>query len=464
MIRRDVFVVLAAAMAVGFLNTPSFADDFRAGVSVVDITPPVPYRMSGYFSERLSTGVLDPLHAKAIVLSQGDVRFALVSCDLIGIALHVSETARKQAAEKTGIPFENISIFATHSHTGPLYDGALRQHFHDLAVKEHGSDPHEKTDYPAFLIQQLVKAVEQANKQANLTQISVGVVEQTPTISFNRRFHMKNGPVRFNPGPLNPEIIRAAGPIDPQVGVLTFANGDKPLASLTVFALHLDTLGGTQYSADYPFYLEKRLKQRFGQEFVSAFGAGTCGDINHIDVTTRERRKTDEIGNLLADNVEKAISGAVALKPSLAVLSERVNAPLQQYSDAEIAEASKMMKDVANAGVPFLERVRATTIMSLKLRNAETAPVEVQAFRLSDDVALVTLPGEVFVDFGLAIKKASPFKHTLIVELANDAPGYIPTRKAFEEGSYETVNSRLRPGGGEDMMATAIRLLRTLKQ
>ena len=72
---------------------------------------------------------------------------------------------------------------------------------------------------------------------------------------------------------------------------------------------------------------------------------------------------------------------------------------------------------------------------------------------MSDELAIVTLPGEVFVELGLAIKKASPFETTLVIELANDGPGYVPTSKAFAEGSYETVNSRVASGGGEQMAA-----------
>ena len=87
----------------------------------------------------------------------------------------------------------------------------------------------------------------------------------------------------------------------------------------------------------------------------------------------------------------------------------------------------------------------------------------VQVFRFGREVALVALPGEVFVDLGLAIKRASPFETTLVVELAHDAPGYVPTRKAFTEGSYETVNSRIEPGGGELLVETAVRLLKELK-
>jgi neutral ceramidase len=86
----------------------------------------------------------------------------------------------------------------------------------------------------------------------------------------------------------------------------------------------------------------------------------------------------------------------------------------------------------------------------------------VQVFRLHPELAIVLLPGEVFVELGLALKQASPFKHTLVIELSNDNPAYIPTEKAFKEGSYETVNSRIEPGGGERLVAEALRLLKAL--
>jgi neutral ceramidase len=79
-------------------------------------------------------------------------------------------------------------------------------------------------------------------------------------------------------------------------------------------------------------------------------------------------------------------------------------------------------------------------------------------------VAVVGLPGEIFVELGLAIKKASPFPLTMVIELCNDAPGYVPTAKAFKEGSYETVNSRVQPGGSEKLVEAARRLLKELAE
>ena len=436
-----------------------------AGVAVTDITPPIGYRMSGYFSERLSTGTSNPLYAKAIVLRQGGTSAAMVFCDIIGLSLDVSLRARRQAAERTGIPAKNILIAATHSHTGPLYCGALRKHFHDIAVAEHGSDPCEKEDYAGQLVEKLAGVIAQADAAAKPVRLDAGSAEQR-NLSFNRRFHMKNGTVRFNPGVLNPEIVRVAGQIDPEVGMvfLREADGDNDaIAALVNFTLHLDTVGGTKYAADYPYYLEQSLREKYGDKFVLLFGTGTCGDINHIDVTKKERLQTDYIGKTLADTIKaKTESLETVAEPLLAVRSGIVKAPLQHFGPEKVAWARENIKKVGTRELSFLQQVEAYKILATQMRPGRTIPLEVQVFRLSRDVAVVGLPGEVFVDLGLAIKRASPFATTLVIELCQDAPGYIPTKKAFAEGSYETVNSRIVPGGGEMMAEAAIRLLKEL--
>jgi len=436
-----------------------------AGVAVTDITPPVGYRMSGYFYERLSTGTLDPLHAKALVLRQGNQRAAIVICDIIGLPRDISSQARKQAADKTGIPSEHILIAATHSHTGPLYSGTLRKYFHEQAVAKNGSDPYEKVDYPSQLVTKIVEAITQADTAVKPVRLAAGVTEQQG-LSFNRRFFMKDGTVRFNPGVLNPDIVRPAGPIDPRVGVAFFRqpDTDRTIAALANFALHLDTVGGTNYSADYPFYIEQSLRETFGQDFVLLFGTGTCGDINHIDVTRKDRLKTEFIGRTLAETIKAKVPQLKSIsEPTLAVQSEVVQVPLQRYTPEELAWAQENINKVGGDKLSFLEQVRAYKILSLKQLASDNLPLEVQVFRLSDSVAIVGLPGEVFVELGLAIKDASPFPVTLVIELCQDSPGYIPTKKAFIEGSYEVINSRIASGGGEMLVDTAIRLLKSLK-
>jgi neutral ceramidase len=459
--------VFLAAVLLNLQTAPSHGDDLQAGVTVVDITPPVPWRMSGYFYERISTGVKDPLQAKAVVLKQGDVTAAMVFCDLVGVPREVSDRARRMVQQATGIPHENVVIAATHTHTGPLYYGPLRELFHQRAVERSGTDANESIDYPEKLVEQITSAVVKAASELRLVEIAAGVARED-RLAFNRRFHMRDGSVRFNPGQLNPDIVRPAGPIDPDVGLIALktAGDDEPFAAVICYALHLDTTSGTEYSADYPRFLEEGLRKRFGSPFIALFGAGTCGDVNHIDVRTKEVRRAEAIGGLLAETVGRALEDGALMpvsKPKLAVAAATVNAPLQTYTSAEVDEARKKLEIVGQRKLPFLDEVKAYSIVALQSYEGSTLPLDVKVFRISDDVAIVTLPSEIFVELGLAIKAASPFKMTLVIELANDSLGYIPTKKAFAEGSYETVNSRVQPGVGEMLVETAIKLLKQLE-
>lgn len=445
------------------------AEELLAGFAAVDITPPIGYRMSGYFNERLSTGTRDPLYAKAMVLKQGDVQAAIVICDLIGLQDKVTRRARTLAAEQTKIPAEHICVAATHTHTAPLYAGALRELFHRKAVEKHGRDPQEEVDYPQVLVNKIAEAIAAADKAASAVKLSTGIGEEK-SLSFNRRFHMKDGTVVFNPGRQNPNIVRAAGPIDPDVGLALFrsAKTNEPIGMLTVFALHLDTTGGTQYSADYPHYLQATLRGQLGKSLHSLFGAGTCGDINHIDVSKPAtanpiQSEAERIGVALGEKVLASVADLTLQSPQLEVRRGVIEVPKQEYSDDEIERASARIEKVGTRDLTFLEQVEATKIVDLQLRPGDTIPLEVQVFRLSAETAIVCLPGEVFVELGQAIKQASPFKSTLVMELCNDTPAYIPTQKAFAEGSYETVNSRVVSGSGEKMVELASQLLKEIK-
>jgi neutral ceramidase len=439
-----------------------------SGTAFTDITPPVGGRLSGYFHDRRSTGVHDRLFAKAIFLGDSGASMAFVLCDLIGIPVEVSRKARDVASERTGIPAENIVVAATHSHTGPLYFGALRELFHAQAIAAEGQDSAEPFDYAERLVEQIVDAVERARALARPVRVGAAIGAET-RLSFHRRFLMKGGGVRFNPGKLNPEIERPVGPTDPEFGVITLRDPvtSRPLSSWTTFALHLDTVGGTELAADFPHYLSESLRQRFGAGFFSTFAAAPCGDINHIDVshdrTQGGHGEARRIGQALAQSVETAITASRELEPRLGVAVEVARVPLQRYDEAAHAEARRRLEPGVFPTLPFLEQVEAYKIWSLELIGESTIELEAQAFRLSQEVAIVALPGEIFVELGLAIRRRSPFRTTIIIELANDdTPEYIPTRRGFAEGAYEAVNSRVAPGGGEALVEAALRALERL--
>jgi hypothetical protein len=444
------------------------APTLKAGVSVVDITPPIGWRMCGYFYERVSTDTHDPLLARTIVFEQNRERYALVFCDLIGIEGDLATTARQRAAKRADVPVDHILICATHSHTGPLYSGSLRQHLHDAAVAKEGLDFRERVDYPDVLAERLADGIAQAVRHLQPVTLETGRTEQRG-LAFNRRFHMTDGTVVFNPGKTNPAIVRPAGPVDTSVGLVLLRNSKNsaPLASITAFALHCDTVGGTQFSGDYPRYLELELQRRFGTSFVSCFGNGPCGDINHINVNDplpqKGHTEAARIGTVLGETVFTSVRALTPAKPSFAAVTSKVFAPLQTNTVEEIAGARAKMPLVGTRKLKFLEEVDVCRILDLALWNQTRRALEVQTFRLSDDTAIVGLPGEVFTDLGMAIKAASPFKNTLVIELCNDNIAYVPTQRAFVEGSYEIVNSRVAPGGGEILVETAVRLLKELK-
>src|SRR5213595_1816785 len=149
-----------------FTAEASSAEPLKAGVAVVDITPPLGYRMAGYYSERRNTGTHDPLQAKAIVFMQGETKAALVECDIVSMPASVSSRARTLAERKTGIPAGHIVVSATHSHTGPLFSGPLRKLWNEQAISREGKDQAEAFDYPSALAEKMAQAVEQAAKMA----------------------------------------------------------------------------------------------------------------------------------------------------------------------------------------------------------------------------------------------------------------------------------------------------------
>jgi neutral ceramidase len=457
-------ILFAFATCVCFAKTDA---PLEVGVAEADITPPVGYRMAGYFDERFSTGIHDPLKAKAIVFKQGDIKMALVFCDLVQVTLPISEQARDRAAQLCDIPKSNIAVLATHSHTGPLFNDVRGTFFNDDAIAEFGKDPHQTIEYPPFAADQIVKALRQANAKLAPSTVRVGIAQQKD-LPHNRRSIMKNGKIGWNVGANNPNFVRDAGPVDHDVGIVEVLHDNKPIGGLTVFAMHADTTGGTDFSADYPYSIQQTLRKVLGPDYVSAFGAGTCGNLNQINHHKVEDFKSpaaaERYGKMIGQTVVDALPKLEALnKPSIAARSKIIVAELQQATPEEIADARKKVRLIGTDEVDFYSKVRLVKALDLERRGAQL-PMEVQAFRLSDDTALVTLPAEIFVEFGLDIKKRSPFKKTMVMALANDRPCYIPTIEAFKQGNYEAINSRVVPGTGERLADVAVDLLKDLKR
>jgi neutral ceramidase len=317
--------------------------------------------------------------------------------------------------------------------------------------------------YAQQLPKWIAQAVEEAVGRRTVARVSFACCDE-PGLSFVRRFWMKDGTVGWNPGKLNPNILRPIGVVDPQVNVVyAESSGKQPLLTYVNFALHLDTTGGMQVSADYPATLARRLADYRGGEMLTLFANGTCGNINHLNVNWPQPQTSPEearrLGTILSAAVLKAYMDLKNVEDlTLSVRREVVQLPLAKFTEEELRQA-RQIAGRRGANTPFLEQVKAYRVLDVAARQGKPIEVDVQVIALGHDIAWVALPGEVFVELGLSIKAASPFRQTNVVELANGVNHYIPNRSAYAEGQYEVVSTRYAEGAGEMLVTTALRLL-----
>jgi neutral ceramidase len=423
----------------------------RAGVAMLDITPPLGTKLRGYFEERVATNVHDPLNARAFVLDNGESAIAVAVCDIIALAREYMDRAKARIAESTGLPPERVLIACTHTHTGP----------------ETGDDP-----YTEALVGKIADVVQVAWNRRAPAAVGWGRAEE-PRPVFNRRYRMKDGTVQTNPGIGRPEVVEPVGPIDPEVGALCLRRPCGGVEGvLANYALHYVGIPDDMdsISADYFGYFSGMLPRMLGQPFVAALSNGASGDINNLDVlggaspANDHYQHVERIAGLVAAAALWAINGAtysddVALGGAM---TEVVLKPRPAPSPDDVARADEIQERV-RAGVPVLmgERSFANRVRRLVANPPRERATWVQALRIGD-LAIVGAPGEFFVELGMAIKRRSPFGQTMVLELANDCVGYIATSRAYEEGAYEPESSPYAAGIGEQIVEAAVGLLERL--
>lgn len=450
------------AIAIFLISCLASAAELRAGAAQSVITPPNGAPMAGYYRNRAATGVHDDLYAKALVLEKNGVRIALIACDVVALPREITERARQMIELKTGIASDYIMISATHSHTGPvILSGPTR---YNLPPEMERIAEEYTASLPARIASSAILAAA-ALKPAQLRS----AIGREDSLCFNRRYFMKDGTVGWNPGKLNPNILRPAGPIDSSVPLFYVETPDeKPIASYVNYALHQDTTGGSQFSADYAFALGRALAGAKGSDLVSIFTIGTAGNVNHIDVTRKEPQsgfgEAARIGAVLGAEVLRSLQHAPVISvDSIRVHTEVLKLPIPDVTSEEVSWAHKTAATFGQPNAaPFMDLVRAAKIEEVAARHGRPLEAEVQVIELGSDLAVIGMPGEVFVELGLMVKHDSPYPNTIIATLANGALGYIPNRIAFEQGAYEPVSSRCAPGCGEMLVDSALRQLMAL--
>jgi neutral ceramidase len=425
----------------------------KCGVAQTDITPYLGSDIPGQTYNRISSGVKDPLYAKAVVFDDGNKRIASVVLDAIIIGTETVQNIREKASKLCGIDPAAIMVSATHTHTGgPVGD-----------LYKSKKDP----AYLEFLSQRAAHAVFMAAQ--NLRNVKIGAAYgYDDTIGFNRRYRMKDGTFRTNPPVMSPDLDRPLGPTDPQVAVVRIDDeNDRPLAVLSSYACHLDVVGGTEYSADYPGAIARTVSKVLGDSVISIFYTGTCGNINHINFeqkkgipSSKGRPYSDYMGRVLAYEIIKTREKIITSDQACVnYASTTLRLDTRKPDPEAVKKAYEVLKNDPE-GKRFIELELVRYYENPK----EYLDAELQVLSVGD-WAIAGFPGEIFVEFGLEVKKHSPFKVTVAAELTNGSFGYIPVREAFEQGGYEpslTSYTCAGPESGYRMTETLISLLKKL--
>lgn len=415
----------------------------RAGFAEVDITPPLGVGLAGYFSERLADDILDPLYASALALTNESGTIIIMSCDFIGLGGNYADRAREMISDKLDIPTENIMIHSTHTHTGPIVRDNVRERG-KLAIST------KDEPYLEMLLRKLCDAAYLAVKRIGNGKFEIGYGSED-SISFIRRYKMKDGSIRTNPGVGNPDIVEPVGEINPTVGVIRIILEGGEEIIVVNFALHPDIIGGCGISAGYPGRMRAALKRQIPNANI-VFLNGAAGDINHIDAmnpgnTSSGYEYATQVGNTLAAEVFKVLQKMEEYRgcTQIKAMTKIVRAPQRRVTQEERDEAYELVKAFRSGEWEGQGMGGTTTIakayQSLSLAESpDMRDMEIQVLAMGD-LVFSGLPGEVFSDIGRGIEERSPSKDTFVVSLVNGSNGYFPTESAFAEGGYEASNS-----------------------
>ena len=410
----------------------------KAGFSSIDITPPVRIPIGGNIrDDSRSKGVNDPLKADIMILEGEGHTTILVDLDWVAADLEVIRNIKHAIAKESLVEYENICISMTHTHSGPAVHIVLTddvKRYIDVATAK------------------IVKGVK--NALGDLKEVFIGWGKgQEYSISYNRRVKMKDGTIAMNWEFLGEgnrdisDIDRFEGPVDPEVNVMKICGNDGLLGVLVNFALHPAVLVGKDllFSKDFIWGLEEELRRVYGENLFIYFANGAQGNINHIDIYNknqgRDWNEAGRIGKVLGHSVEAIIDSIdIEAIDIMRVIYKTLEIPRRHISKQEVEKAEKIWNECRGVipslidGVP--DEWYAQDLLEMVKKNEIAEKVELQAIRIGNGV-ICTLPGEVFTDYGLELKRKSPFKYTVPFGITNQSVGYVPTPEAIINGGME---------------------------
>lgn len=445
-------------------------NNLKAGFARLNITPMRGVPISGYFLERFSTGNLDELEVSALALESGKDRVVLISLDILNISTYIVEEMRNAVVKATGIPFEGVYIHATHTHTGPYIDPERTASGKELVA-----------EYKTFVVKRVADVA--ANALDDLKDATMGyAVGQSPNVAFVRRFRMKDGSIKTNPGVHNPDIVEPVGEVDERVNVIRFTREGADDIALVNVGNHPDTIGGDKISADWPGFT-RRFFEKATDNTKCIFFNGAQGDVNHVNVHPTKGDFNDMFvdfddvsrGYGHARHMGRVVAGAVMQVwdkvtyvdvDTIKALNKTVNVPSNMPAKEDLPLAHKY-NDLHLAGkdneIPYkgmmLTTVVAEAMRMVRLENGpEFFPMTFTALRIGN-IAFFGIPGEPFNGIGRGIKESKGWDMVCPTCLTSGSNGYFPMKDAYDEGGYEARSSNFKAGVAEFIIEEGLKML-----
>lgn len=436
---------LLLLLTLALVHVPLAAADFRAGVARVEITPPMPFWLSGYAARtNPATSVRSALWAKALALEDAaGARAVIVTTDLIGLPAEISEAAAERLQRRYRLPRAALVFNSSHTHAGPAIWPNLRVMF-DLPPAEQA----RVQEYAERLTDQLVRVASQALDRLKPATLAFG--HGQAGFAINRRQPTPQG-VRIGVNP--------AGPVDHAVPVLRVTGADGALrAVLFGYACHNTTLGGDFYQVDgdYAGAAQRHLEQAYPG--ATALFLMLCGGDQNPNPRGRIEQ-VEQYGRELADAVTRTLNGALApVRPPIRWAHQLVALEFAPHTRETFAA------ELRDGNVFRQRRARLMLEAYDRGRPVRHLPYPVQAVALGGDFTLLALGGEVVVDYGLRVAREFPRPGLVVAGYCNDVACYIPSRRVLREGGYEAVDSMIyygQPGpfaeDVEDRIFSAVR-------
>lgn len=454
------------------LAAPLLRAEFSAGFARLDITPPLGLPMPGHFHKRIADGVLDPLCVECIAVSDGTNDALIYSVDDLQLPGPFFEKAFPAITAATGVPRDRIYVHSTHTHTGVS----------SMLGEKVAPENQPIVAHTELRITKLADAGRAALSNRAPATIAIGQTE-CKGISFIRRYRMKDGSVRTNPGQTNPDVAAALGTPDESLRVVRFKRKGAPDIAIVNFGTHPDSIGGTKYSADWPGVVRQTFENAIGGGVKCLFLNGAQGDVNHhmrLPPPARQAlyaaRGNGTNPKAIATFMGRAVAGAAI---SVWDICEDVpSGPVRGIVKAHPLPTNRPSADeikwieLFDAGrkneIP-LKGMELTTLTSPggRARALKDGPdsreILISTLVIGDALAFAGIPGEPYVDIGRAIKAQSPFATTIISCLTNGSHGYFPSTQAHQEGGYEGLSSWFAAPAGDMIVAAGVTQLKELR-